>query len=462
MSRTGLIGTRIRETRLRKEVRQVDLARRAGISASYLNLIEHNRRRPGAALLERIAAALDVPAVTLSEGARAPVFDGLREAAADTAQEPSAELARIEEFAGRFPGWAELVVAQQARLARLEGTVERLTDRMMHDPHLSAALHEVLSAVSALRSTAAILSETEDIDLVWRRKVLGNLHDDSVRRAEGAQALVGYLDAAGVEESGLAAPQEELEAWLAARGHQLPELETADPPDPQALIAGVPELATRPAQTLALRFIARYRADAQAMPLDAVLDAVARDGPDPAALARRFDVPVGRMLRRLAMLPDPAGGQDDPGAAAGALAAAGLDRTGLVVCDASGTLVQRKPLEGFALPRFGAACPLWPIYETLGQPGRPLSRRVEMAGRLPRQFMTYSVCEQAVAPQFDAPMIVEATMLIVPASDPPDRPASAPGDGAGMAARPIGTSCRICPRRVCPARREPSFLAEEF
>lgn len=461
MPRTGLIGTRIRETRLRKEVRQVDLARRAEISASYLNLIEHNRRRPGAALVERIAAALEVPAVTLNEGARDPVFDGLREAAAGTAEGPPAELARIEEFAGRFPGWAELVVAQQARLSRLERTVERLTDRMMHDPHLSAALHEMLSAVSALRSTAAILSETEDIDIDWRRKFLANLHDDSVRLAEGAQALVGYLDAAGVEESGLAAPQEELEAWLAARGHHLPELEAADPPDPHALIVGVPELATRPAQTLALRFIARYRDDARAMPLDDVLDAVALDGPDPAALARRLDVPVGRMLRRLAMMPDETG-PDAAGPATGALAAAGLDRTGLVVCDASGTLVQRKPLEGFALPRFGGACPLWPLYETLGHPGRPLSRRVEMAGRLPRQFMTYSVCEQAAAPQFDAPMIVEATMLIVPARDPPDGSASAPGGGAGMAARPIGTSCRICPRRVCPARREPSFLAEEF
>ena len=114
------------------------------------------------------------------------------------------------------------------------------------------------------------------------------------------------------------------------------------------------------------------------------------------------------------------------------------------------------------MPRFGAACPLWPLYDTLGHPGRPLARRVEMAGRLPHRFMTYSVCEQIVPAQFDAPLIVEATMLIVPASEQPHPAALGPGHGADTAGRPVGTSCRICPRRICAARREPSILAEEF
>ncbi|MCB1843770.1 MAG: hypothetical protein KDI09_12470, partial [Halioglobus sp.] len=30
--------------------------------------------------------------------------------------------------------------------------------------------------------------------------------------------------------------------------------------------------------------------------------------------------------------------------------------------DGSGTLTLRKPVAGFSLPRFGAACPLWPLY----------------------------------------------------------------------------------------------------
>ncbi|MGA1234498.1 MAG: helix-turn-helix domain-containing protein, partial [Lutimaribacter sp.] len=43
MPQGQLTGTRIREKRIAKRVRQADLALRVGISASYLNLIEHNK-----------------------------------------------------------------------------------------------------------------------------------------------------------------------------------------------------------------------------------------------------------------------------------------------------------------------------------------------------------------------------------------------------------------------------------
>ena len=45
--RTQLTGNRIRERRLVLGMKQADLAEAVGISASYLNLIEHNRRRIG-------------------------------------------------------------------------------------------------------------------------------------------------------------------------------------------------------------------------------------------------------------------------------------------------------------------------------------------------------------------------------------------------------------------------------
>ena len=66
----SLTGTRIRERRSIKGIRQADLARQIGISASYLNLIEHNRRRIGGKLLIDIAQVLGVEPSMLSEGGR--------------------------------------------------------------------------------------------------------------------------------------------------------------------------------------------------------------------------------------------------------------------------------------------------------------------------------------------------------------------------------------------------------
>ena len=55
-----MIGTRIRERRVLNGMRQTELARQAGISPSYLNLIEHNRRRIGGKTLLKLAEALEV------------------------------------------------------------------------------------------------------------------------------------------------------------------------------------------------------------------------------------------------------------------------------------------------------------------------------------------------------------------------------------------------------------------
>ncbi len=82
--------------------KQADLAKAIGISASYLNLIEHNRRRIGGKLLLNIASALAVEPTTLTECAEAALISALREAA-DDAGLSATEAARADEFAGRFP-----------------------------------------------------------------------------------------------------------------------------------------------------------------------------------------------------------------------------------------------------------------------------------------------------------------------------------------------------------------------
>ena len=453
-SRASLTGTRIRERRVLAGLRQAELARRVGVSASYLNLIEHNRRRVGADLLTALADTLGVDVAALAEGAESALLDTLRSATVRGADEGAdalagprdgdgPELDRIEDFIGRYPGWAALLAAQHRRIATLERTVERLSDRMAHDPHLSAAVHEVLSAAASVRSVATILHETDDIAPDWRERFHANLNVDSLRLAEGAQALVRFLEAATDAEAALASPQEELEAWLNARGHHLPALEGARAPALAPLIEGQAELASAAARQLALAYLERARADAVALPLGRMQAALEMYGCDPPRLLADLGCDPARLFRRLAALPP-----DTPG----------LPPVGLAICDGSGTLVFRRPLDGFAFPRFGAGCPLWPLYQVLARPLSPVCRVLALAGRPEQRFATFAVCQPRHPAGFEAPAIWEATMLILPEHGP-----------AGPAAEPapvppllVGTACRICPRPDCPARREPSILAQEF
>lgn len=450
MPKSTLSGTRIRALRTARRLAQAELARQAGVSPSYLNLIEHNRRRANPALLAALAQALQVPPESLAEDAGAALAEGLRAAAAIHPSDPPPELDRADELVGRFPGWSAHLVALHARTEAQNRIIERLSDRMAHDPNLSAALHEIVSAVTAVQSTAAILAETDDLSPDWRTKFHGNIHTDSMRLATAAEALVAYLDVAA-EETGLAAPQEEVESWLARHDFHLAALEEAAQSaggDCAALVDGQPELASQPARALAREWVAQALDDARALPLAPLAKALAAqfergEGFAPDALAHGFDVPLSQLFRRLAGLP----------------VMPGVPRFGLVVCDGSGTLIFRRPIEGFALPRFGGACPLWPLYHALIHPGRPQRMLIEGASRPVHAFLAHAVAEPRAELRFDAPPVWQASMLLTPAT-----PAALGLRGEALAdalARvlPVGSSCRVCPRTGCTARREPSIVA---
>ncbi len=425
MSISELTGSRIRARRLDLGLKQADLAKACDISASYLNLIEHNRRRIGGGLLAALARALETDPGALSQGAGGALTTALEAASAAHAN-AGAEVSRAEDFADRFPGWAKVIEAQGQRIQQLDRLVEILNNRLTHDPLLGAAMHDVLSTATAIRSTSGILSDG-DVDPEWQTRFHRNLYEDSQRLAEAAGSLVRYLDADEDQMTPAAlTPLEELEAWLTDTDWQVPSLERALPPDLDSVLEGA-GLATVGGRALARRWLKRYLEDAQSIPAAELDQMMQASGPDPAAVARHFGTDLATALRRI-----------------------GLRGNGaLVICDGSGTLTFRKPADGFDVPRFGATCPLWPLFEALQRPLTPIRMLVELPGAEARRYMAYAISMAGHPDGFDGPAVVEATMLLLPQ------------EGADAeTARAVGTSCRICPRADCAARREPSILGE--
>ncbi|MEM9872310.1 MAG: short-chain fatty acyl-CoA regulator family protein [Pseudomonadota bacterium] len=434
MAREALAGTRIRERRIMTGFKQADLARSLGISASYLNLIEHNRRRIGGKLLLDIASALGVDPSVLTEGAEAALIATLREAAASAGMStPEAE--RVDEFAGRFPGWAEALAATHRRIAQLERTIETLSDRLAYDPNLAASVHEVLSTAASIRATASILAEDPDLSLEWRGRFHANLDTDSQRLADSSKALVGFLDAETGEAASGLSTQEEVEAFLTANTYRFDSLD-ADASNVADVLADAPELTTDAARRVARTVLRRIAADRSARSDAALRAAAAEHGQDPIAIANTCGVPVSLAMRRLALLTQ--------------------DSLGLVIADRSGSLIFRKAITGFSIPRHGATCPLWPVFEAQARPGAVVCTRVEMLGRGTALFDCYAIADVVGPSAANVAPLTEATMLIVPVS------ADERSSGASASALPLGPSCRICPRARCPGRREPSILSEGF
>ncbi|WP_084190750.1 XRE family transcriptional regulator [Yoonia rosea] len=424
VSSDSLVGSRIREKRLDRGLRQAAVAETVGISPSYLNLIEHNRRRIGGKLLADLARVLEVDTALLADGAEREMLDEMRSAAASMGDR--VEVERTEELAARYPGWGALIATQARRIAALEEKSRILTDRISYDPQLAGSLHEVISAVSAIRSTASILVGPEDIDRDWQRRFHENIHSDSLRLADSSEALITYLEApeAVLEHSG--SPFEAVEAYLAKSGFHVASLESGADPLVVAKEAGLPG----PAEKVLLRILEIYADDAAALPLAAFEKTARTLNYDPAAIAQSLDARLPQVMRRLAQLPPQ---QGHPPMA-------------LVVCDASGALIFIKSVPGFTMPRTGGACPLWPLYGALSRPHQPIRMEVQLPAPNATRFLCFALAEPIGPVVFDVPSALQSVMLLLP--DPPE---------SGSEPHGVGLSCRICPRTACRSRREPAI-----
>ncbi len=430
MGRDDLTGSRIRERRIMQGVKQGDLAKQIGISASYLNLIEHNRRRIGGKLLLALAAALEVEPQALTEGAEVALLGVLGEAAA-AAKLSAQDAEGAEAFAGRFPAWAEALAASQRRIAALERTVETLSDRMAHDPMLADKMHELLTTAAAVRSTAEILTGDEVLEREWQDRFYANLDDDSLRLAQSAQSLVMHLEKAQGETNGRQSAQEEVDAFLVEHGYYFAALEGEPAQTAVEILLGQAAQDLSAGAHFILRgILAQMHADAKLLPLAKLEAAIAREGVDPLALTRVFSVPPAVILRRLAAVP--------------------TLKAGLVVCDRAGAIVFGKAVSGFTIPRFDSCCPLWPLFAAVssGGGGALMYERLAQLGRGDTQFDAYAAADVGDASQYNAVPSAHFVMLLVPVGVPQ----------AAMPARAVGVTCRVCAIDNCSERRELSIM----
>ncbi|MEM1375606.1 MAG: transcriptional regulator, partial [Pseudomonadota bacterium] len=300
----------------------------------------------------------------------------------------TAEVDRAEEFAGRFPGWARLVTRQSARIGRLEETLSELNDRLTHDPFLSAQVHEMLSTITAIRSTSAILADEPDLERPWRIRFHGNLREDAMRLASATEALVTYLDAPPEGADPAMSPQDEVDAWLDARRHYLPEVEEGQQPT-------LPDFSPA-ARVIADDHVARYAAEAALLNEAKIEEKLTEFGTEPLAIAHALGLPLDIVLRRLGQIP------------------ATGDGVGLVECDGTGSLIARRAPDGFPIPRTGVGRSLWPLFSALSRPHVPIRAELAIVEGQGARLTAFAYAATQDAATYGAEPILRGTMLLIP------------------------------------------------
>jgi predicted transcriptional regulator/transcriptional regulator with XRE-family HTH domain len=223
----SLVGPKIRERRKLVGMTQSALAAAAGISASYLNLIEANRRSIGGGLLTRIADQLGLAIDELDGAAERRLVDDLAELCGDSF------LAGIRldpdsaaDLAGRHPGWARALIGLHRSWLDRGQAVTAMSDRLNQDPFLGDAVHSVLSRVAAIQSSSEILESVEELRPEERKRFIAIVRAESGRLADVTQALAGYFDKAHTATRSIT-PMEEVDDFLFDCDNHFATLEAA-------------------------------------------------------------------------------------------------------------------------------------------------------------------------------------------------------------------------------------------
>ena len=456
----SILGARIRQRRREIGVTQTDLARKIGISPSYLNLIEWDKRKIAGTLLRKTAEALDLALDVLDGASERRLMETLLE----VAHLPSLAPLGIEdnlttELIGRFPGWARGVAALARSEREATARAQTLSDRLSNDPFLSETVHRMLTRIAAIRSAAEILTDYTDIPKDRRDSFSRIIHEESSVLSNVGEALAAYLDKAEESEK-ILTPVDEVEALFDARENRFSEIESAAralthlsaDPHPvsrrakaralsddrlreviDAVIARHPQIETAAARARAWRALSDYATGAILMPMDIFAARSVELRYDIEALAEAFSTDVQAVGHRLTALPR---GKNVP-------------RVGYFRANAAGTIIEILGLIGLAIPRYASACPLWVLYRAQQSPEAVIRQRALFPSGA--RFIFVARARHTGPTGFGKPRHY-VTDMIAMTEDDARQTVYAPDPSAPV--EEVGPSCRLCPRLTCIHRVE--------
>lgn len=513
-----LTGYRIRERRRQLGLTQAGVAKLVGISPSYLNLIEANKRSIAGAILNRITDLLDLDTETLTGRTEQRMVDDLEELAAEPMlRDLGLDQASAGELIARYPAWVNALLACWRAYRDQAQTASALSDRLNQDPALADAVHQILTHATALRSASEILDANADLDPDRRRRFHSILSAESTQLSDVVQALAAFFDKPQSRPRSVTAA-EEVDDVIIERGNYFPTLEQAavdlalrvrrhgEIPlsalaDHLAAVHGVTVTTRSPTDTDGTRFrnlctydpasrtlvfldhasiatrqfqMARLAAELGAR------ETIDREIDDPrlttaTARAQAFRAFASYIASAL-ILPYERFRADAVDArydievlrqrynasfeqiAHRLVTLRRPDAEGIpfgfLRANPAGFTTKRFPLPDLPLPRHGHGCPLWAIYGAFQTPGRVLRHIVRFPDNTRYLFVAGTVIKQPAT--FHEPSVPHAVMLACDVIHA-DKTVYADGldlHGTGPAVVPVGPSCRLCPRLDCLHRAE--------
>ncbi|MCI0569747.1 MAG: short-chain fatty acyl-CoA regulator family protein [Myxococcaceae bacterium] len=448
------LGVKVRSLRRREGLSQAQLATRLGVSPSYLNLIENDRRSLSAAMLLRLAGELgaDLRTFTADDDARLaaellemfgdPLFEEAGLTSADVrelvAQSPTAARAVLGLYAAYHEA-RNTARGLEAQLSDAEGVESKpagvpseevsdfLQRHVNHFPALEEAAERLWrdAGLHADELTRGLTQHLERAHGVQVRVAQVEQTRGVLRRYEPERHLLTLSELLPprsrnfqlAQQVALLSPHADVGRWMADKG-----------------------LTSDASRTLARVALASYFAGAVLMPYGPFLKAARQARYDIELLGHRFRTSFEQVCHRLTTLRRP-GHEGVP--------------FHMVRIDVAGNISKRFSASGIHIARFSGACPRWDVFRAFLTPGRIHTQ----VSRMP-DGKTYFCVARTLSKDGGGYRSQHAVQSLGLGCEVEHARELVYSDGVDLtspgAAVPVGVTCRLCERTDCTERALPS------
>lgn len=449
------LGAKVRALRRRENLSQVQLAERLGISPSYLNLIENNRRPLPATLLIKLAQMFEIDLHSFAGDDDARLVSDLLEVFSDPLFEGHVlTSADVRELAHGSPAAARAVLTLYQAYQRARESAENLASRVSEGEDLtSVGSHNPSEEVSDfIQAHMNHFPELEEgAERLWKEARLegDDLYRGLVRHLERRHGVQVRVARWGEERGTLRRYDPErkvlvLSELLPTRSrsfqlaHQIALLEQRETLD---RLVSDPGLTSDASRVLARVALANYFAGAVLMPYGPFLQAAREERYDLDVIGRRFRVGFEQVCHRVTTLRRP-GAEGVP--------------FHMIRIDVAGNISKRFSASGIRFARFSGLCPRWNVFAAFQTPGMI---RIQVS-RMPDGVAYFCIARtiQKDSGGYHAQQPVQAIGLGCQVQYARELVYA---DGVNLddlsTAVPVGVTCRVCERSDCLQRAVPSL-----
>lgn len=459
MAETNLLGAKVKALRRREGVTQINLAKQLGVSASYLNLIESNRRPLPAQLLLELAKIfhLDLATFAAADDDARNAADLLEVFGDEMFENHGITNADVREICASSPNVSRAILTLYRSYVDARSSAETMAERMSDGQEMTGTgfdaarlpseevgdmiqhhmnhFPEIEEAAETLVRQARIdpedvfgglsrfLSETQGIEV------------RTVRVADERKAMRRYDPDRRMLSLSEVLPPRSRRFQLA---HQVGLLTASALFD---RIARDERVTTAESRALARVALANYFASAVLMPYAPFLEAAKAERYDVELLAHRFGASFEQVCHRLTTLRRP-GAEGVP--------------FHLLRIDVAGNISKRFSGSGIKIARFSGACARWNVHAAFLTPGMI---RVQMS-RMPDGVAYFCIARTIRSDRggYNVPHAVHAIGMGCEVKYA-KRLVYADGMDVDNEEAPVkvGMTCRLCDHMDCEQRAFPSI-----